>query len=283
MKLAFTVNMFDRKHSWIYRDVFWFVFVLSLAYLEEAESKCTEAFFKQIDGAGLTTIVLSTHRVKHLPYCAKHCSDNTEKCAGFKYRSPTNHLPNCEVLKAMGICRPNYNKSRTECEGDTWQFFQTVQDKPPHSKLNICKNGGTCVKEHCLSDDFRCICRGNFFGKFCNEVNETSASCEELHQIGGDLLNGVYSIQTKTDTRMTKTYCQMTSLEGCAGGGWTMVMKVDGHKKTFKYNSSYWSNEQTFNPIGGTSGFDDVETKLPTYWSTSFKELCIGMKVGNDS
>ena len=53
-------------------------------------------------------------------------------------------------------------------------------------------------------------------------------------------------------------------------------------QKTFKYSSSYWSNEQTFNPIGGTSGFDDVETKLPTYWSTSFKELCIGMKVDND-
>lgn len=98
------------------------------------------------------------------------------------------------VKWAMGIC--NYNKPRSECERDTWQFFQTVQDKPvslnldrlmvpgeflfnflfsllfqPHSKSNICKNGGTCVKEHCLSDDFRCICRGNFFGKFCNEVN----------------------------------------------------------------------------------------------------------------
>ena len=27
---------------------------------------------------------------------------------------------------------------------------------------------------------------------------------------------------------------------------------------------------------------DDQETKLPTYWSTSFKELCVGVKVGND-
>ncbi len=29
---------------------------------------------------------------------------------------------------------------------------------------------------------------------------------------------------------MTKAYCQMTSLVGCAGGGWTMVMKVDGRQ-----------------------------------------------------
>jgi hypothetical protein len=32
---------------------------------------------------------------------------------------------------------------------------------------------------------------------------------------------------------MSKTYCQMTSLAGCAGGGWTMVMKVDGSQVEF--------------------------------------------------
>lgn len=30
------------------------------------------------------------------------------------------------------------------------------------------------------------------------------------------------------------------------------------------------------------TGFDDQETKLPSYWSTPFKELCVGMKVGAD-
>ena len=29
-------------------------------------------------------------------------------------------------------------------------------------------------------------------------------------------------------------------------------------------------------------GLDCEETKLSTYWSTSFKELCVGMKVGDD-
>ena len=54
------------------------------------------------------------------------------------------------------------------------------------------------------------------------------------------------------------------------------------YQTTFHYGSSYWSDTQSFNPIGGASGFDNVETKLPTYWSTSFSEICIGMKVGND-
>lgn len=50
-------------------------------------------------------------------------------------------------------------------------------------------------------------------------------------------------------------------------------------KTTFHYNSSYWSNYSSYNPAGGLTAFDDQETKLPTYWSTSFKELCVGMKV----
>ena len=52
--------------------------------------------------------------------------------------------------------------------------------------------------------------------------------------------------------------------------------------ETFNSSSSYWENKQSYKPAGGLSGFDDQETKLPTYWSTSFKELCVGMKVGND-
>ncbi|XP_028408171.1 uncharacterized skeletal organic matrix protein 5-like [Dendronephthya gigantea] len=74
----------------------------------------------------------------------------------------------------------------------------------------------------------------------------------------------------------------MTSLEGCAGGGWTLVMKVDGSKNTFAYNSLYWSNREMYNPVGGTSGFDFIETKLPTYWSTSFNEICIGINTHSD-
>ena len=36
-----------------------------------------------------------------------------------------------------------------------------------------------------------------------------------------------------------------------------------------------------FNPQGGENGFDSQETKLPTYWNTSFSKICLGMKLGN--
>ena len=43
-----------------------------------------------------------------------------------------------------------------------------------------------------------------------------------------------------------------------------------------------WSNKHGYNPSGGQSGFDNLETKLSTYWNTSFNEICVGMKVGSE-
>ena len=35
-----------------------------------------------------------------------------------------------------------------------------------------------------------------------------------------------------------------------------------------------------YNLPGGKTGFDSQETKLPTYWNTSFTKICLGMKIG---
>ena len=42
--------------------------------------------------------------------------------------------------------------------------------------------------------------------------------------------NGVYKIITETASGYTNVYCQMTLLTGCSGGGWTMVIKINGAK-----------------------------------------------------
>jgi len=67
---------------------------------------------------------------------------------------------------------------------------------------------------------------------------------------------------------------------GCGDGGWTPVMKIDGSKNTFHYGSGYWSDKSEYNLPGGETGFDAQETKLPTYWNTSFTKICLGMKIG---
>ena len=51
-------------------------------------------------------------------------------------------------------------------------------------------------------------------------------------------------------------------------------------QQTFNYSSTLWSNKETFNLNGGKTGFDSQETKLPSYWTTSFSKICLGMKIG---
>ena len=48
---------------------------------------------------------------------------------------------------------------------------------------------------------------------------------------------------------------------------------------TFAYNSKLWSNRNTYNLEGGKTALDTHETKLPSYWSTPFSKICLGMKV----
>ena len=48
---------------------------------------------------------------------------------------------------------------------------------------------------------------------------------------------------------------------------------------TFHYCAPYWSNYKEFNLAGGETEFDGQESKLPTYWNTSFSKICLGMKI----
>ena len=48
--------------------------------------------------------------------------------------------------------------------------------------------------------------------------------------------NTAYMLQTDTGT--IPVYCHMTNdgIGACGGGGWTLVMKMDGHKVKWQYN-----------------------------------------------
>ncbi len=51
-------------------------------------------------------------------------------------------------------------------------------------------------------------------------------------------------------------------------------------QNTFHYDSNLWSDNTGYNLPGGKTGFDSQETKLPSYWNTSFSKICLGMKIG---
>ena len=60
-------------------------------------------------------------------------------------------------------------------------------------------------------------------------------------------------------------------------------MIILSFQPTFLYDSTYWTDKQSFNDQGGLTGLDHEETKLPTYWSTPFTKICLGMKVGGQT
>ena len=58
---------------------------------------------------------------------------------------------------------------------------------------------------------------------------------------------------------------------------WLLLIKF---QTTFHYDSLLWSAQSSYNPAAGKTGLDMLETKLPTYWSTPFDKVCLGMRVG---
>ncbi|XP_068730266.1 uncharacterized skeletal organic matrix protein 5-like [Montipora capricornis] len=107
-------------------------------------------------------------------------------------------------------------------------------------------------------------------------VPVSSSSCKELYEKHKFSKSQVYPLMF--GSQKIPVYCHMGNF-GCGGGGWTLAIKIDGKKKTFHYDSALWSNKNAYNLPGGKTGFDFEETKLPTYWNTSFSKICLGMKI----
>ncbi|XP_078349799.1 putative skeletal organic matrix protein 5 isoform X2 [Oculina patagonica] len=112
-----------------------------------------------------------------------------------------------------------------------------------------------------------------------NTSGQSFASCKDIYDNHKSQGNKAYLLQM--DSGKVPVYCHMSGLGACGGGGWTLVMKIDGTKSTFHYDSKLWSNKIDFNLLGGKTGFDSQETKLPTYWSTHFSKICLGMRLGH--
>ena len=61
----------------------------------------------------------------------------------------------------------------------------------------------------------------------------------------------------------------------------TVFLSLILSQQTFHYDSNLWRNKNAFKLDGGKTGFDSQETKLPSYWNTSFSKICLGMKIGH--
>ena len=139
---------------------------------------------------------------------------------------------------------------------------------------------------------------------------------DTLAQLIQFFLNSSFSLRSRRSqvyplmfgSQTIPVFCHMGNFE-CGDGGWTLAMKIAGtqvnslsslrnsryywnelrqiknatvvFQRTFHYDSQFWSNRNAYNFAGGKTGFDSQETKLPTYWNTSFSKICLGMKINN--
>ena len=100
--------------------------------------------------------------------------------------------------------------------------------------------------------------------------------CKDIRDFGSNPVNSVYWIQPPGQPAPFQVYCDMTT----DGGGWTLVMKVDGNSTLFSYDAAYWTNQTAYNE--GAADLDGSQAKLRSFWSVPFTQLRLGMQVGSD-
>ncbi|CAH3188623.1 unnamed protein product [Porites lobata] len=166
----------------------------------------------------------------------------------------------CELLSSEKYSNPEEYKRN--------ESFHHFSIKTP-CMSSPCQNGGTCVANY-KYHSFDCRCKEGFYGEFCEKDFI-------LYR-----LNVSRFVTLLLDSKLVSVLCHFGNF-GCGDGGWTPVMKMDGNKQTFHYETAFWRNKETFHPDGGKTGFDSQETKLPSYWNTSFSKICLGMKINNQT
>ncbi|KAL9953850.1 hypothetical protein ACROYT_G041322 [Oculina patagonica] len=232
------------------------------------------------------------------PFC---CGCFDDECRNIEFKEPVdnkamkNHVISSEEVLNEGSCRlmcymePNcvainlgpLVKGKHKCELNNATDENHLESRLSFTYLAIenlcssspCLNNGTCQAGF-SSKGFRCICRAGFSGTNCHKA---AKSCKELYDENKSRVSELVTLHF--DSKPTTVLCHFGDF-GCGDGGWTPVMKIDGNKKTFHYDSNFWSNGTGYNLPGGKSGFDAEETKLPSYWNTSFSKICLGMKIG---
>ncbi|KAL9982282.1 hypothetical protein ACROYT_G004308 [Oculina patagonica] len=114
------------------------------------------------------------------------------------------------------------------------------------------------------------------------DVGQPACSCADVLFNTPESTSGPYYLRTE-EGEVAHTYCHMEDIAGCGGGGWTLVMKIDGKKTTFSYHANFWSNKIAYSQTSGKTGLDLEETKMPSYWCSPFTKMCLGMRVGDET
>jgi len=157
--------------------------------------------------------------------------------------------------------------------------------RDPDSRLGVGAAGGSCGQDNANSVGAEGRCRADqgdrslraFAWVFVRRRAPALSSCLELRGTAADGGSGLYVLRPAAEGELPyKAWCDMEA----EGGGWTEVLKLDGATETFGYSAALWTDRQAYN--ASLVALDDgYEAKLPSFWSLPFRELRLGMSVGD--
>ncbi|XP_028396132.1 uncharacterized protein LOC114520116 [Dendronephthya gigantea] len=225
-----------------------FCLCIFLTAVHEGESSF-QASYRKHKGRYLANHVFRKEEAKYEHDCATYCIRD-ELCASVNYKVSG---------ESKGLCELNSKPLHDDTKKETY---------------NVEFNHLAIVKKDCPEV-------GQVFStetKLCTR----SPSCNELLLQNGRLPDGRYTMQLNTSESPYTAYCHMSDISNCGGGGWTLVLKVDGVQSTFTYESPYWTNKESYAVEDGLEGLTEKESKLASYWNTPFKKICLGMTVNGD-
>jgi hypothetical protein len=210
------------------------------------------------------------------------CNPSTKTCVapscsdGVKNQNETDvdcggSCPQCEIGKSCKIgfdcvtyyCNPASGKcDTTSCSNNVIDAGETDVDCGGVSCIG-CGVAKTCLVNADCAD-----------GRSCSAGKCTPRSCLDQRNNAPLSMNAVYTIDPDGagGAAAFDAYCEMVG----DGGGWTLVMKVNGNNSTFPYSSSYWTNTTTYN--ASLPALDGNEAKLASFSSMSFTAIRVGMR-----
>ncbi len=234
-----------------------------------------------------------SHKVNTAP-----CNDNNA-CTGPDVCNLGQCKSNAIVCNDANLCTDDYCDSAKGC--------QTINNIAVCSDNNACTQADGCSAGKCLgvqvncSDNNPCTADTCNIASGCSSValaNATPCGKSGICQAGvcslGSDLNPALSCKAiLAAVPGTKSGIYYLDPDGAAGpglpfanycdqendgGGWTLLLKIDGNATTFGLASSQWFVPTGYKP--DSTALDKDEAKMPSYGTVPFTQLRLGMDDG---